>query len=497
MKKLFLAVVITGLVAALAAPVSAAEIKSTVNLRTRHIFTNSTGIVANVADNGDNVHLTTMRGNLGFTFVANEFVKVHWMTEMDMEYGDQAYIDDGRGDGGGLSTDTTNLETVSLYFDAMIPETPVTLRVGAQRWFSYGGYLSIMDAPGIRAMINLEQTNIDVGYFVLWDDNFDGVVDDVSLWQFDLDHKLANGAKVGGMFWYLKDGSGQDGKGAGFMTDVRGAGKGNLVNLQRNAGFGSAADRAALLPAGTRYTMNSFYLGLNGSVNLGPVMLKGYGVYNFGTAEVDTPGISDKDISSFLLDATAAMDVPVEAISKVELHGLYVSGHDDDSDFGLVTLSNYQLAGAFAYGPGMMILFPDGDQTNSNQGTLVYDVNNIWENAWLGVMYFGASGYFKLPMDLSATVRLGTLWSAEDRPVNSENQMGTELNAKLVYPLVKACTIELNGAYAWLGSFYDVSTSEAAAYNADASTRGTVNVNATDDAEDGLYWASLVLRARF
>jgi hypothetical protein len=335
---------------------------------------------------------------------------------------------------------------------------------------------------------------------------------------------------LGGSFYYLKDGSGVP-AGTGLLNNGPGVRNPNvsatttttLADPQNTAagvtatstttvsGLGPLAAAAGkslnfltynaatgfspIIPRGTRYHLDAYYLGLFGTAPVGPVTLKGWGLYNFGTVDNKTPGQDGSaDINAFAVDLTASATVQNISISG---EFIYVSGDDrqaGDGDFGLITANQYQLAGCFYYKHGMMILLPDGDDIN-NSMAFVYDVANIYESTYLGIMGFFGNVTAPIAKNFTGKLGAGYLMSANDRIVNGKNQMGTELNASLTYTLAAGTTVALNGAYAWTGDFYDISQGDADAYN-DAITAGDISggtIRPNVD-PDNVYYAAISFR---
>jgi hypothetical protein len=327
---------------------------------------------------------------------------------------------------------------------------------------------------------------------------------------------------LGGSFYYLKDGSGVP-AGRGLLNNGPGVRNPNvsaattlsggpagetatttisgLGPLAAAAGkslnfltYTAATGFSPIIPTGTKYHLDAYYLGLFGTAPVGPVTLKGWGLYNFGTVEDKSTGGSDVDINAFAVDLTASANIQNISVS---VDGIYVSGSDKqigDGDFGLITANQYQLAGTFFYKHGMMILLPDGDDLN-NSMALVYDLANIYESTYLGIMGVFANATVPMVKNLTGKLGVGYLRSAEDRIVNGNSSMGTEVNANITYAVVAGATISLNGAYAWTGNFYEVSAAERDAYNA-ALTAGDLfggRIAANEDV-DNIYYTSLVFR---
>jgi hypothetical protein len=265
-----------------------------------------------------------------------------------------------------------------------------------------------------------------------------------------------------------------------------------VAYLSRSAGLDTAT-RKELIPATATYDGDVYYLGVQGEGVVGPVKLDGWAFYNFGQYEIGNNVIDDVDVSGFAVTLRGSTQIQDIGLS---LQGLYGSGSDKDDEFSYITGEAYQLAGAFYYRTGMMILMQDGDDIN-NSSALVYNPSNIWENRTLGIIGVFANATAKLPMNLSGKIGAGGIWSAEDRVANGETEMGYEINANLTYQVAPNATIALNGAYAIIGDFYQVSEADAKDYNAAAAAKADDNVRGTlssNKSPDDVYYTSLVFR---
>jgi hypothetical protein len=494
-----------GVVAAMGASASAAELKASGQMKIKHIMTNETaGYQAVPRKDMPRLRVDYARANMYLQFLANQYMGFVWGTEIDFHFGDGAYTSN-RSMGGGLAADTTNLENKQIYMHFDIPNTPLSFRGGITGVIdSYGGTFHNTDTAGLRLLADMGAVRINVDWFRWWNTYDNSIVDDVDIYELTGSVKLpAVQGLVGGSFYYLKDGSSDPG---GNRRSV-GGGKGilngnggtltstdvyNAATKGRSNGFllqNSATGNAPLIPQGQAYHLDSYYLGAFGNVTVGPVKIEGWGLYNFGTIDyLGTPinaNFGDEaDISAIMLDLMVSMKMGIVSAS---LEGMWVSGQKDqtNTDFGFVTGNAYQLAGAFYYRHGMMIILPDGDDID-NSSALVYDVANVQENQYLGMIFLGGNASVALPAGLGARMGAGAVWSSEKRKVNDESFMGFEINGSLSYTITQATTITLNAAYAWTGDYYKVEQADLNAFT--TKVGGTPGLN-TDP--DDLWYTAL------
>jgi len=489
MKRIFVAFVAVGLIAALAAPSFAAELKGDGAMKLKYIVTSEYGTGQSYpVKKIPTKRLTTMRANPRLQFIANEYTSFVWTGEIDVDWGSSSYTTD-RGKGGALAADTTNLENKSLYLRFAIPETPVSFTGGLQPFWTLDGALTGTDMAAMVVRVDLDDTKITAAYSRWWDFDGNSIVDDVDFWHLYGTHKFGKTTTIGGFFSYLKDGSGHT-AGQGVL---QGNGSNNVAWLTRNSGMDTAT-RKELIPATATYDGDVYMLAVEGSGVLGPVKLQGWAMYEFGQYDIDNNVIKDIDVAGFSGTIIASSDIGPANVSG---QFLYVQGNDDEDKFSHIGAGEYQLAGEFYYRPGMMILMCDGDDIN-NSAALAYNLSNIWENRTLGLIGGFVNARMKLPMNLSGKVGLGGLWSAEDRVANGETDMGYELNGSLTYAVAPNATIAFNAAYAWIGDFYKVSQRQADDYNAKVmnsdpkdNIRGTLSSNGQPD---DIYYTALVFR---
>jgi len=421
---------------------------------------------------------THMRGRLQLELVASEVAGAVWHNETDYDFGGQAYTT-GRGQGGGLGSDNTNLETKQLYLYFKVPNLNLKATAGINwimddfNWVVLGN-----DAAGVQFDYANAGTKAKFGAYRFWDPNIKATTDDVSFFMLSGSQQLSPAAKIGVAGYYLMDGSGGDGN--GFLSQANNPATGYNPNGSNNAATGNKV----LIPLSTKYDLNSYFAGIFGDVRIGPVLLEAWGLYNFG--KVDVKGKESIDIKGLAADVQASAKVGGTVLS---LDALYVSGSDKDADkeFGFTNSGLYSAGSNPINKQGMMILLPDGNDWNYSSA-YAYNVSNIYEDRFHGVTGLFGNVRFPLPGNFQGKVGLGTMYSAEKRAVNGNSHMGTEVNATLIYGINKHTSISLNSAYAFTGDFYQVSAAQAA-----ASTKG---VKANTD-PDNVSYTTLVLRVAF
>ncbi|RJQ87926.1 MAG: hypothetical protein C4519_00050 [Desulfobacteraceae bacterium] len=420
---------------------------------------------------------THMRGRLLFNFITAPGVGLVWHNEIDFDFGSGAYGQNNgnpaapggvnRGFGGGLGADTVNLETKQLYMYFKVPEIPLKANIGVN-WITDDFDWVILgdDAAGFTVNYG-ESFDIRLGAYRFWEENITSINDNVDFYMLSGSKKIGK-SKIGLAGYYLWD---RGSNGDGVLNTSGPSGKNGFASLAQNAATGFRS----LIPTGTDYELKSYFAGIFGETMLpGAINLSAWGVYNFG--EVDVQGGSDIDINGFAVNARLS-----KKINNVNLtmNGIYISGadKDDDQEFGFTNAGLYSLAGNFYYKSGMMILMPDGDDWNYSSA-LVYGISNIFEDRFLGVTGAFLNADFPIAGKLTGKVGVGTIFSAEERVVNSEKYMGSEINAKLYYQLAPKMTVALKGGYAFIGDFYKVSAAQAA-----ASIKGV----AANNPDDVLY----------
>jgi hypothetical protein len=420
---------------------------------------------------------THMRGRLRFDFSAVPDVGVVWHNELDFDFGRGAFQASGRNVGGGLGADSTNLETKQLYMYYKVPDIPLKGTIGVNwttddfDWVVLGN-----DTAGFSFDYG-EDINLRLGLYRFWTRDIFTTNDNVDFYMLS-GSKQVGKSKIGLAGYYLLD-RGANGDGA--LNQAGPSSINGFASLSQNAATGFRE----LIPLGTDYKLKSYFVGIFGETMLpGDISLSAWGVYNFGDVDLQTG--NSIDIKGFALDARLSKQI---RDIKFTLEGLYVSGADEDNDqkFGFTNSGLYSAGSNFFHRHGMMILLPDGDDWNYSSA-LAYNVSNIFEDRFLGVAGAFLNAEFPLPHKFSGKVGLGTLLSARKRVVNDERYMGSEIHAKLYYPLAPRMTVALKGGYAFTGDFYKVSAAQAA-----ASPKGV----AANENPDDIFYTYLEFRVFF
>lgn len=406
------------------------------------------GIIADTSFDKDQdpVKFVDQRARFKWTMGLNEYVSVTYFGEVDMQYGDTSYgagtvykVPDGtlvgsapdgkpdeiktaatRNDGGRLGGDTVNLETKNLYLDVKIPETPVSARLGLQGFADNWDYLLFAsDMAGVSLRGNFGMVNATGGWFK-WQEGSEQAEDDFDLWALQLGFAPMDNLKIGVDGYYMNG----------------------------NAKFSfplSTIDGAADL----------YYFGVTGEYKLPMVTVDGWVVYNGGTIKDVAAGGKDLDISGW--GATLRGTVSV-AGAKLTLRGLYFSADDDagDSDWESVRIPT-TLESIFFIRDNLMIFLGDGPANTYTNDAYLRDHGVA---AGYGLWGVTLSGSYVPPMMKQVYVKggLGYFGAVEDNRKTEKAEgksFGTEVALRVGYKLAEVVDLSLNGAYAFLGDFYD------------------------------------------
>jgi hypothetical protein len=390
--------------------------------------------------------------------------------EIDYRAGDSAYAV-GRNAGGGLESDQTNLETKNLNVTVKFPGTNLSGTFGLQNIVDpYGGILlGWADAAGVTLNYKAaDNINTLLGWYRFWQPAArlkKNVATD--FWRGEVAYAPSKDLNLGFNLYALLDRTGV-GATPGDPGVLGGPAFGSSSNGFAPLSYNVSTGHESLV-GDTQYSFNIFMPGVNFNYKAGAVTLEGFFIYEGGKFDSRTSGVDDVTVSSFAANLGAGTKV---GPFNLKLGGLYVSGDNSDRNAtigikkrGFYTPGSYALAGAWMGLTGMKILFPDIDATNQDQ-YLVYDVTNTFEQKPLGVKALMLTGDTKLAKNVNFEAGIGTLFSDKKRVVNNNTYMATEVNAGVHYSPYKSFSIGVVGAYAWVGDFYEVTDSQAAAFNA-------------------------------
>ncbi len=342
------------------------------------------------------------RARLMYIAKANDDLKLVTHFEIDSRWGDASYTD-GRGKGGAIGADTTNLETKNVYLDFNIPSTAINAKVGIQPWTdSYGGIFVNADMAGALVSAKYAGFNNSLGWFRFNEEA--GSVPGKATRDFlvlDSKYALSKDAKVGASYYMLN-------------TDYKGD--------------------------DNTYT---HMVGLNGEFNLAPVTLGAFGMYQFGQA----PFSDNSDLSAFAAGATAKGKL---GIGTLRVAALYTSGdrntgdNEDSNAFQVVAPeSNF-------YAAEMQIMLRNKYNINTDRA-LVHNLGGAQKDeGFIG----GFIGYdANLTSKVYGSVNAG--FGAAANSDQKDNYLGTEVNAEIGYKLFDNMTASVQGAYMFLGDYFD------------------------------------------
>ncbi|MRR51983.1 MAG: histidine kinase [Rhodocyclaceae bacterium] len=349
------------------------------------------------------------RARLMYIAKASDDLKLVTHFEIDSRWGDSSYGAAARNQGGAIGADKVNLETKNVYLDFNIPSTAINAKVGMQPWVdSYGGIFVNADMAGALVSAKYAGFNNSLGWFRFNEEA--GSLPGKATRDFlviDSKYNMTKDIKVGGSYYLL-------------TTDYK----------------------------GDDNTM-SHMLGLNGEFKLDPVTLGLFGMYQFG----ETPFSKSSDLSAYAVGATAKAKL---GIGTARAAFLYTSGdkrtgdNEDSSAFqAIAPESNF-------YGAEMMIMLRNKYNINTDRA-LVHSLNNADQGFVGGFLGYDAT----ITPKVYGSVNAG--FGAAANTTHDSNYLGTELNGEVGYKLFDNMTASIQGAYLFLGDYYD----EGATENAD------------------------------
>ena len=399
-----------------------------------------------------------------------ENVQAVWFLESDMLWGDTAggnnvavgtaqYTGGAqRNSGGALGADRIQTETKNVYVWFKVPDTSLDFTVGLQNQSDdyagiiYGG----ADFAGIFMNGQFEPVKYKLGWAKLYE-NAVQKSDDMTLYYSHAAFAPAKDVQLGLSFYYLQDDTAKVGIGPAQWPYA------NAVNLSTSL---SASVAYFFAPPNK---MNVYMPGIDVAFKAGPVTVSGFAQYQFGKIDYlnNTPLVKDIDISAWMVDLRGDMNVMA---GKAFLEGLYMSGSDNPTNEYKAPISlalkEASPGGNSAYTrTNMYTMLASPDTINVSQcligcsgGEMGTDLGNSGRGLW-----HVAAGYEQpLTKQLKGQVNVGYLAAVErlKDPVTGQtedrkgNGMGTEVNARLDYNILKGLDVGVVGSYVWLGDFF-------------------------------------------
>jgi hypothetical protein len=380
--------------------------------------------------------------------------------EIDWTWGDQSYGTGGNL-GGAISSDQVNLQTQNIVVEYR-PAPGWSLNLGMQRLFDtpYDPYRTFFDkmsntgyrlsywgtdAVGLRIHRTKDFSRWTVAYFQLYENDIQEN-DDVTLQYASYEADLTPIWRLGGSFYYLRDrGNGEGG------VSIYGQGLNSRLT-QYNGTFRFKFD--------DDYKADIFWLGSFFSRNADFMMdrfrLTGFANYNFGKADVKDGESWKKGASIGGLGANLKFGYRYGQTTEdiISLGSIFASGDDnkleDQKYSGVITGNTWGAPAGIYISTGSYILFPHGNVVN-RYTPLIADLSNMGYGLMGGML--NVSRAF-IPYTLTGKAGAAYAMSRVE-PAGGGKQMGLELNAALSYQIGVYMSLEMHGAYVWLGDFYE------------------------------------------
>jgi hypothetical protein len=389
------------------------------------------------------------RARLLYSAKANDDLKLVAQFEFDSRWGDNSYNSNGstRNSGGGIGADQTNLETKNMYLEFRIPSTPVRVKAGIQGFTdNYKGIIFNNDAAGLTAAAKVGNATIQGAYFRF----DDGTTGNTYL-------GVTNAAPTNTITNAT----------VGFMTrDFYTLGAKYAFNKNLVVG----ADYYLLYSDMLRHTQDKTYIhmiGGNAEAKVGPATINGFFIYQTGQLG-NTFLNSHQDVSAFAGNLAARMPV---GPGTAKITALVLSGDNDTrlsggtrSDFQTVMERSAATSGHTFYESGSMLLLRNIQATDKTDRALVFDLNNNGRGIVtafagydlpLGKMFWNTNVGFGCAESNNVNGNNGGIGNTTGRPgLFAGKLLGTEVNTEVGYKLYDNMSASLQGAYMFLGDFY-------------------------------------------
>jgi hypothetical protein len=476
MKKYLLMLIALVLVAVMAAPSFAVELKYGGMFRAR---LQSSDNVVDGTDDGDgfdnddddNQNYIDQRLRMYFTFVSSENLQVVTKWEADTRWGNET---GGRHGGGDVGADAVNLEMKNVYVDFAIPTTPVRATVGIQGISAFtGGWIAEDDFSAAVAAAKFDPIKVTLGYIGAQNTDVTDTNENVDDVYLKLDY--ASGPFKAGLTGFYQYGHGTD------------------VSVDRFTFIGNGTNTGS---GGGPYDQDRFddnhLFDLGLSLEYKDSLWSAYVnfVKNLGTVDDDGSGSDDMDYEGWMVDAGGNLYCGPFTFS---LFGFVASGDDKVEDNSVVDFRDLDNqdgffrypAGASHYwseivGLGTLDLAVGGggsdDRADDNVGWAGADSpSNLWTVS-AGFAWQALEGtkltlnyYYMATVEDAVTegviVRDGT--GSRDGQVvvfDTGNEIGHELDMYIDQKIVDKLSLRLVGAYLFTGDAYSVHEDEDDAY---------------------------------
>lgn len=383
--------------------------------------------------------------------------------EIDWTWGDASYGTGGN-IGGGISGDQVNLQTQNIELE-LIPWKGYAINLGLMRMFDtpYNPYRTLADkmmstgyrlayfgtdAVGISMRRDRDFSRWKAGFYKFYENDIQKD-DDVNMFEAMYERQVDMLWKGGLSVNYVRDRS--EGKGG---VSILGQGLNSLLaqyNGTYQFRFGSNPYKADIFWLGAFFSRNQDYM-------MDRLHMTGFINYNLGRADVKKEGIWEKgaQISGFGANLKTAFRYGQTVDDQIKLDLLYTTGDKNGiSDLkysGVITGNSWGAPGAIFVNSGAYILFPHANVVNRYTPAIA-DISNMGYGLAGGTLVLSTG---LIPHRLIAKAGSAVAFS-NAKPLLGGYHVGTEANAALIYNAGTYMSVELHGAYLWLGKFYESS----------------------------------------
>ncbi len=445
MKRSIIGALCLALLCALASPAFALESKLSGFYKARGIVNNisaSNNFIGTLKDNSPDQSMVDQRLRMKLSTKVNEYLSFVYYAEVDMQWGGKQYGGGTRNNGGGIGADVVNLETKNLYIDVKVPNSTSAFRLGQQGVADHYDYsFFAADMSGIKYSTTLGDTGLTAGWFKLGEGNFNNS-DDYTLWMLQAKLVKTDNFKLGADYYYYQN-QGNTGYATYFGT----------ADIGAISGTGSTTPNWS----STRKEMDLHYLGGHTEYRMDNLVLSGWLNFNAGTVNDLTINgtLQDVDVQGYAARVKAATKI---GHLKLNVSGTFFSGDDDLSDGDADFIVNPLATESFAFATdGFMIFTPDVNWNSIGQyGFAMVDA------AWAGYGLISGNVTASLKPTAKSYINGGIGYFAsledtvqDDRTDRNGTTLGTEVFLRAGFKFAENLDLSVNGAYAWLGDFYD------------------------------------------
>ena len=381
--------------------------------------------------------------------------------EIDWTWGDVSYGVGGNF-GSAPSADQVNIQTQNVELE-LIPAKGWAVNLGLQRMYDtpynpYRTFFEQMTTTGYRLMYwgtdgvgvtvrkDWDFSRLKMGYFQLYENNVEEN-DDVSMMELTYLKNLGWNVDWGGSLVYVRDRSNGEGG-----PSVLGQGLNSILNGYNGTyrfPFGGEPYKADIVWLGTFFGYNSHYM-------MGPWFANGFVNVNLGNARTYVGEQLNRDVSILGVGANLRTGYRYGQTTNdaITVDLLYTSGNKNGiTDYkytGVLTGNMWGTPAGLYISHGGYLLFPHANVVNRYISAIT-DISNLGYGVLGGTLNLS---HDFIPHKLMGKVGVATARS-NVAPSGGEKFMGVEANGKVAYQLGPFMSLELHGAYLWLGDFYD------------------------------------------